>query len=121
MAASGATTFGSPWARLVIAVESRGVSLKDSQGDVIAEKLMLAGYPRTLRRPRLRADQERAGLVLPCWSSCCCTSTGLPSAVRLYLIIAAAATVGMYPPNFIVSSGRPRARRSPRRFPDRST
>ena len=94
----------SPWARLIVAVEKRGVSLKDSEGEALAEKLMLAGYtdPFAVRAFVL----IKTGLIvaLPLFAYLVMLIMGMPSAAKVYMVIAGAATVGMYLPNFLVSS-----------------
>ena len=92
------------WARLVIAIESRGVSLKDSEGEALAEKLMLAGYtdPYAVRTFVL----IKTGLifVLPAIAYLLMSLIGFPVVSKVYMILAGAALVGMYLPNFLVSS-----------------
>ncbi len=94
----------SPWARLIVAVESRGVSLKDSEGEALAERLMLAGYtePYAVRAFVL----IKTGLVvaLPLAAYLVMLMIGLPAVAKLYMVLAGAATAGMYLPNFMVSS-----------------
>ena len=94
----------SPWARLVVAIESRGVSLKDSEGEALAEKLMLAGYtdPYAVRTFVL----IKTGLIfaLPVLAYVVMAVIGFPTPTKLYMVLGAAATVGMYLPNFLVSS-----------------
>lgn len=97
-------TSRSPWARLVVAIESRGVSLKDSEGEALAEKLMLAGYTEDYAVRAFVLIKTTLIIALPMMAYLLMYLTKLPSATRLYMIIAAAATVGMYLPNFIVSS-----------------
>ena len=97
-------TSRSPWARLVVAIESRGVSLKDSEGEALAEKLMLAGYTADYAVRAFVLIKSALVIILPVLAYLLLYFAGLPSAVRLYVIIGAAATVGMYLPNFIVSS-----------------
>ena len=97
-------TSRSPWARLVQAVERRGVSLTDSKAEGLAERLMLAGYdePYAVRAFVLIKTGLIVGLPLLAYIVMALTMT--PSAVKMYIIIAGAATVGMYVPNMIVSS-----------------
>lgn len=95
---------GSLWARLVVAVEKRGLSLKDSQGDALAEKLMLAGYPQDYAVRAFVLIKTSLIVALPVLALIVMYLAGMPSTTRLYMIIAAAATVGMYLPNFVVGS-----------------
>lgn len=94
----------SPWARLIVAVESRGISLKDSEGEALAEKLMLAGYTEDYAVRAFVLIKTALIVILPVLAYLVMYMTKLPSATRLYMIIGAAATVGMYLPNFMVSS-----------------
>ncbi len=95
-------TSSSLWRKLVIAVESRGLSLKDSEGEALAERLMLAGYvdPYAVRAFVL----IKTGLivVLPLAAYLLMLFIGLPSPTTLYVIIGIAATIGMFAPNYFV-------------------
>lgn len=97
-------TSQSPWARLIVAIESRGVSLKDSEGEALAEKLMLAGYTEDYAVRAFVLIKTALIIALPVLAYLFFYFTKLPSAIRLYMIIGGAATVGMYLPNFIVTS-----------------
>ncbi len=94
----------SPWARLVVAIEKRGVSLKDSEGEALAEKLMLAGYTDDYAVRAFVLIKTALIISLPVLAYLIMYLTKLPSAVRMYMVIGAAASIGMYLPNFIVSS-----------------
>ena len=95
----------SVWARIVAEVERRGLSLADTKGDQLTEKLMLAGYdqpfaPRVfvLTRTVLTLAMPLLALlvmsVLEKW----------PQPTTLYFTIVALAAIGLYLPNFLVSS-----------------
>ena len=94
----------SPWARLVVAIEKRGVSLKDSEGEALAEKLMLAGYTDAYAVRTFVLIKTTLIFALPLLAYLVMSLVGFPSTTRVYMVIAAAATVGMYLPNFMVSS-----------------
>jgi tight adherence protein C len=93
------------WARLVAEVEKRGLSLADTNGDALTEKLMLAGYdqsfaPRVFVLTRTVLTLALPGLtvvimvLLDKW----------PSPGKLYMLLVALAAIGLYLPNFIISS-----------------
>jgi len=92
----------SMWRKLVIAVESRGVSLKDSEGEALAEKLMLAGYVDSYAVRTFVLIKTGLIVVLPLLAYLIMVAVGLPSPTTLYMVIGAAATVGMFMPNFFV-------------------
>lgn len=97
-------TSQSLWARLVVAVESRGVSLNDSQSGALAEKLMLAGYQQPYAVRAFVLIKTGLILLLPLLTYIVLYLTKMPSAARLYMFIGGAASIGMYLPNFIVGS-----------------
>lgn len=97
-------TSKSLWARLVVAVESRGLSLTDTKGDALSERLMLAGYQDAYAVRAFVLIKTALILLLPLIAVLGLYAMTTPSTIKLYVTIAAAATVGMYLPNFIVSS-----------------
>lgn len=92
------------WARLVVAVESRGLSLTDTKGDVLTEKLMLAGYYDAYAVRTFVLIKTALIFVLPLIATLTLYAITTPSTVKLYVTIAAAATIGMYLPGFVISS-----------------
>ncbi len=95
---------GSVWARLVSEVERRGLSLEDSQGQVIAERLALAGYNQPYAVRAFVLIRSVLTLAIPVLVYFYLQLAGIyptPAKLAMYLIGAAAA--GLYFPNFIVS------------------
>ncbi len=101
----------SPWARLVDAVEKRGLSLKDSQGDVLAERLMLAGYPQPYAVRAFVLIKIVLTLILPLVAFVIVEAIRDPSKTHLYFALAASATLGMYLPNILVGRSAERRKR----------
>lgn len=97
-------TSRSPWARLIVAIEKRGVSLKDSEGEALADKLMLAGYTEDYAVRAFVLIKTALIIILPVAAYLIMYLTTLPAPIRLYMVIGGAASVGMYMPNFMVSS-----------------
>lgn len=95
---------GSPWARLVAAVESRGLSLEDSKSNVLANKLALAGYEQPYAVRAYVLIRTTLTLMLPAlaYAFMLATSSGL-SASKTYMVLIVAAAAGLYVPNVIVS------------------
>lgn len=93
------------WARLVTEVEKRGLSLADSKGDQLTEKLMLAGFDQPWA-PRAFVLARTVGtLGLPSlYLLMIALSGNWPSPGKLYMIMIGAAVLGLYVPNLIVSS-----------------
>ena len=92
------------WARLVKEVERRGLSLKDTEGDALAEKLMLAGYSQPYAVRVFVLLKTALTVLLPVFAFVVMYLIGLPSPLRMYGVIVGAATVGLYLPNFLVGS-----------------
>lgn len=91
------------WARLVERIEKSGLSLADTKGDVLRERLKAAGFPSPLA-PRLYT-LLRLGLVIILPSLYVLTSLGSGTditIVRLYLVGSICALVGLYLPALIV-------------------
>ena len=101
----------SPWARLVDAVERRGLSLKDSQGDALAEKLMLAGYPQPYAVRVFVLIKTVLTLTFPIPVFLLISATGDPNRLHLYFAMILAAAAGMYLPNVIVGRSAERRKR----------
>ena len=92
----------SPWARLVDAVEGRGLSLKDSKADELAEKLMLAGYPQPYAVRAFVLIKIVLTLILPLPAFLIFSALGDTNKLHMYLVLVFAASVGMYLPNILV-------------------
>ncbi|KPF74976.1 hypothetical protein IP88_07460 [alpha proteobacterium AAP81b] len=95
----------SVWARLITEIEKRGLSLTDTKGDVLAERLMLAGYeqPFAVRAFVLARTVLTVALPLILLGFLALTNN-LPSPTWTYFYVILAAVVGLYLPNFIISS-----------------
>lgn len=91
------------WARMVVEVEKRGLSLKDDDGDMRAEKLMLAGYTQPHAVRVFTLIKIVLVLALPLIAFLIMYAMEV-SVTRMYVGIAAAALTGFYFPNFMVSS-----------------
>jgi tight adherence protein C len=93
------------WAKLVMEVERRGLSLTDTKGDALAEKLMLAGYdqPYAVRAFVLLRTVLTITLPLLALLLMAITSTW-PSPVKMYMILSGLAVAGLYLPNIIIGS-----------------
>jgi tight adherence protein C len=93
------------WAKLVTEIERRGLSLNDTRGDVLAEKLMLAGYDQEWAPRAFVLIRTVLTLVLPLLLLGFIALTGAwPTPMRLYTTLAIGATVGLYLPNMILNS-----------------
>lgn len=94
----------SVWARTVAAVERRGLSLDDTKGELLAQRLAQAGYPQSwaprafvLIRTMLTLALP-AAVLLPMWV----LGADL-SGTSVYLVGAVLAVIGLYLPNMIIS------------------
>ncbi len=94
----------SVWARLVQEVERRGLSLTDSKGDVLAERLMLAGYTQSYAVRAFVLIKSTLTLALPLIALLVMYVVGLPPAAKLYMIIVGCASAGLYLPNIVLRS-----------------
>lgn len=93
------------WAKLVVEIERRGLSLTDTKSDVLAEKLMLAGYDQPWAVRAFVLARTTLTLALPILVLGFIAITGAwPTSGKLYMIIVGAAVFGLYLPNLIVSS-----------------
>ena len=94
----------SPWARLVAAVESRGLSLEDSKSNVLANKLALAGYEQPYAVRAYVLIRTTLTLMLPALAYALMLASGSSlSASKTYMVLIVAAAAGLYVPNVIVS------------------
>lgn len=94
----------SVWARTVEAVERRGLSLDDTKGEMLAQRLAQAGYPQSwaprafvLIRTVLTLALP-AAVLLPLWALGADMSGTSPYVVGVLL-----AVMGLYLPNIIIS------------------
>jgi len=93
------------WAKLITEIERRGLSLNDSRGDVLAEKLMLAGYDQSWAARAFVLIRTTLTIALPAVALLVIGLLGAwPTPLKLYGILAGAAVLGLYLPNIIVSS-----------------
>lgn len=102
---------GTAWTNLVNAIERNGLSLADSKGSVLRDKLVAAGYtspaaPRLFTLLRLVLT-----LLLPGAFIAMSALTGrFPSLMGLYLTGSALALMGLYLPNLWVTARADRRR-----------
>ena len=93
------------WARMVAEVERRGLSLADTKGDALTEKLMLAGYDQPFAVRVFVLSRTVLTLALPAFALILMAVAGAwPAAGKLYMIIVGLAAFGLYLPNIIVGS-----------------
>lgn len=93
------------WAKLVQEVERRGLSLTDTKGDVLAEKLMLAGYDQPWAARAFVLLRTVLTLVLPVAAITFMALTGnWPTPTKMYMILAGSAVAGLYLPNIVIGS-----------------
>ena len=108
------------WAKLVTEIERRGLSLNDSRGDVLAEKLMLAGYDQTWAPRAFVLIRTVLTIGLPLVVLLIIALVGSwPTPLRLYGVLAGMAVLGLYLPNLIINSkASSRAQEILNGFPD---
>ena len=95
----------SPWAKIVQAIEARGISLNDTKSDAIREKLALANFhgPHAVRIFVL--TRAVLTLALPALALVTIFATGSSmSATDTYLYLTLLAAIGLYLPNFVVNN-----------------
>ena len=95
---------GSAWARLVQAIEARGLSLNDSKGDVIRDKLALSGFHHP--------DAVRMFVLIRLTLTIAVPALGMlvlylmhsqMTLAKTWMWLTGLAAVGLYLPNFVVS------------------
>ncbi len=108
------------WARIVTEIESRGLSLTDSKGDVLTEKLMLAGYEQPWAVRAFVLARTVMTVLLPALIVGMMALAGSwPTPTKLYMTIVLSAVFGMYLPNIIIGSrGENRKKEILNGFPD---
>ena len=96
---------GSPWAKLVQAIEARGFSLDDTKGEVIRAKLALAGFqaPYALRIFVLVRIVLTLGLPALMLVFVLVGGSQM-SLLKTYMILTFFAAIGLYLPSFYISS-----------------
>ena len=108
------------WTKLVERIEHSGLSLADTKGDVLRERLKAAGFMSPLA-PRLYT-LLRLGLVIVLPTLYVMTSLGMGaeiSILRLYLVGSICALIGLYLPALIVRARADRRREAiTNGFPD---
>jgi len=95
----------SPWAKLVQAIEARGISLNDTKSEVIREKLALANFhgPHAVRIFVL--TRAVLTLLLPGIALVTMFASGSTmSATDTYMYLTLLAAIGLYLPNFFVNN-----------------
>lgn len=96
---------GSLWARMIVEIERRGLSLTDTKGEALTEKLMLAGYDQPFAPRVFVLARTVLTLALPILALLVIAISGAwPTPAKLYMIILGCAVFGMYLPNLVVSS-----------------
>ncbi len=101
----------SVWARMVQEVERRGLSLTDSNGDALSERLMLAGFDQVWAARAFVLLRTVLTLLLPLLAlGVIALMNDWPSPQNLYMILGGSAVAGLYLPNYIVN-GRASRRR----------
>jgi tight adherence protein C len=112
--------YASPWAKLIAAVEKRGLSLTDSKGDALAQRLMLAGFDQPWAVRAFVLARTVLTLLIPTLVVLVIAAIGAwPTPGKLYMIILGATAFGLYLPNIIVDSrGSNRKQEILNGFPD---
>ncbi|PZN93539.1 MAG: secretion system protein [Alphaproteobacteria bacterium] len=101
----------SVWAKMVQEVERRGLSLTDSNGDALSERLMLAGFDQVWAARAFVLLRTVLTLLLPLLAlGVIALMNDWPSPQNLYMILGGSAVAGLYLPNYIVN-GRASRRR----------
>lgn len=95
----------SVWAKLVTEIERRGLSLTDTKSDVLAERLMLAGYDQPYAVRAFVLARTVLTITVPLLVVAGLSLSGTEvSAGKLYMVFVGAALFGLYLPNIIVGS-----------------
>ncbi len=93
------------WAKLIAEVEKRGLSLTDTKSDVLAEKLMLAGFDQPYAVRAFVLMRTTLTLAFPVLILLFFAATASwPTPAKLYMFIIGAALFGLYLPNLLISS-----------------
>ena len=95
----------SAWARLIAEVERRGLSLEDSKSAILADQLMLAGYPQPYAVRAFVLIRTVLTLLLPALVYLFITMADMVlSPMQLYGALGGAAALGLYYPNIRINS-----------------
>lgn len=95
----------SVWGRLIAEIERRGLSLTDTKGDVLAERLMLAGYEQPFAVRAFVLARTVLTIALPAGVIAFMAGThSWPDPTRTYIVLLLAAVAGLYLPNMVISS-----------------
>ena len=95
----------SRWARLVNAAEKRGLSLTDNKGDILQQKLMLAGFEQKFALRAFVLARAVMTLLVPLLVLAFFAIQGSwPAPSKLYMFIIGGAVVGLYLPNIYIDS-----------------
>lgn len=95
----------SRWARMVMAAEQRGLSLTDSKGDILQQKLMLAGFEQKIAVRAFVLARAILTLLVPLLILLFFVIEGdWPTPGKLYMIIIGGALFGLYLPTLYVGS-----------------
>lgn len=102
---------GAGWSKLADRIEKAGISLVDTQGDVLRAKLLAAGYTSPAA-PRIFTLIRLVTLFIPpsILLFFSLTSGGEVSAVKLYLFGVVLALLGLYIPNLFITAKADRRR-----------
>lgn len=101
----------SVWARLIQEVERRGLSLTDTDGDKLTERLMLAGFDQVWASRAFVLLRTVLTLVLPLLAvGVIYFLDAWPTPKKLAMTLGGVALVGMYLPNYIVNARADRRR-----------
>ena len=95
---------GSPWARLVQAIEARGLSLDDTKSVIIRQQLALAGFHAPYATRVYVLIRIVLTLGLPALGMLALYLAGSQMTLtKTYLTLTALAALGLYVPNIVVS------------------
>ena len=95
----------SPWSRLVMAIEARGLSLGDTKAHAVSARLELAGFSQPYALRVFVLARIVLTLGLPALVLIAMLVGGQEmSPVKTYFWLTAVAALGLYAPNFYVSS-----------------
>ena len=101
----------SAWTKLVDTIETSGLSLADSKGDVLRKKLVAAGFTSPVAPRLFTLIRLVLTLALPSlFIAILYVTGGAPSLLKLYFMGAILALVGLYLPNLFVTARADRRR-----------
>lgn len=101
----------SAWTKLVDTIETSGLSLADSKGDVLRKKLVAAGFTSPVAPRLFTLIRLVLTLALPSlFITFLYVTGGTPSLLKLYFMGAILALAGLYLPNLFVTARADRRR-----------